>query len=190
MGVAESATQAEMGTYYPGALKAFIQRGIELELLAPNLAEFDLDMLGEALEAERDLQFTYLGLQTLYDRYFIHSDEVRFELQIFMRVAMGLRTGRQPQRASDRVLSTAVVLRLHELDTDAVQFDPAAAAGPCYLTTVPDDLFGIYGAIQDNAMLSKFAGSGQRLDTGTGTGCLHQRHQRQKPGHRALPESR
>ena len=83
-----------MSTLYPQALKAYIQRGIELELLAPNLAEFDLDRLGEALEADRDLQFTYLGLQTLYDRYFIHSDEVRFELPqiFFMRVAMGLST--------------------------------------------------------------------------------------------------
>jgi ribonucleotide reductase alpha subunit len=121
-----------MSTYYPQALKAFIQRGIELELLAPNLAEFDLDMLGEALEAERDLQFTYLGLQTLYDRYFIHSDEVRFELPqiFFMRVAMGLSVREDnPQCASDRILSTAVVLRLHELDTNAVQFrHPSAAA--------------------------------------------------------------
>ena len=75
LGVAESATQGDMNTYYPAALKAYIQRGIELELLAPNLAEFDLTLLGEALQAERDLQFTYLGLQTLYDRYFIHSDE-------------------------------------------------------------------------------------------------------------------
>ena len=74
-----------MATYYPQALKSFISRGIELELLAPNLADYDLDMLGEALLPERDLQFSYLGLQTLYDRYFIHSDETRFELpQLFL----------------------------------------------------------------------------------------------------------
>jgi ribonucleoside-diphosphate reductase alpha chain len=108
MGVADSATQAEMETYYPQALKAFIERGIELELLAPNLADFDLDMLGQALQAERDLQFTYLGLQTLYDRYFIHSDEVRFELPqiFFMRVAMGLATREDDRNA--RFLRPAV----------------------------------------------------------------------------------
>ncbi|HCJ39640.1 MAG TPA: ribonucleoside-diphosphate reductase subunit alpha, partial [Halieaceae bacterium] len=80
LNVADSATQADMTSLYPLALKSFISRGIELELLAPNLADFDLDLLGEALLPERDLQFSYLGLQTLYDRYFIHSNDVRFEL--------------------------------------------------------------------------------------------------------------
>ena len=162
MGVAESATQAEMSTYYPGALKAFIQRGIELELLAPNLAEFDLDMLGEALEAERDLQFTYLGLQTLYDRYFIHSDEVRFELPqiFFMRVAMGLsvREDNPNARAIEfyRLLSSFDYMSSTPTLFNSGTLRPQLSS--CYLTTVPDDLFGIYGAIQDNAMLSKFAG--------------------------------
>ena len=162
MGVAESATQAEMSTYYPRALKAFIQRGIELELLAPNLAEFDLDMLGEALEAERDLQFTYLGLQTLYDRYFIHSDEVRFELPqiFFMRVAMGLsvREDNPNARAIEfyRLLSSFDYMSSTPTLFNSGTLRPQLSS--CYLTTVPDDLFGIYGAIQDNAMLSKFAG--------------------------------
>ena len=162
MGVAESATQAEMSTYYPRALKAFIQRGIELELLAPNLAEFDLEMLGEALEAERDLQFTYLGLQTLYDRYFIHSDEVRFELPqiFFMRVAMGLsvREDNPNARAIEfyRLLSSFDYMSSTPTLFNSGTLRPQLSS--CYLTTVPDDLFGIYGAIQDNAMLSKFAG--------------------------------
>ena len=77
---------------YPLALKSFISKGIELELVSPQLAEFDLEQLGAALLPERDHLFTYLGLQTLYDRYFIHSDDVRIELPqvFFMRVAMGL----------------------------------------------------------------------------------------------------
>ena len=81
-----------MTTVYPQALKQFVARGIELELLAPQLADFDLDRLGAALLPERDHLFTYLGLQTLYDRYFIHSNDVRIELPqvFFMRVAMGL----------------------------------------------------------------------------------------------------
>ena len=86
------ATQSEMGSVYAAALAAFVTKGIELELLAPSLAGFDLAALGAALKPERDQNFTYLGLQTLYDRYFIHSDDVRFELPqvFFMRVAMGL----------------------------------------------------------------------------------------------------
>ena len=79
-GTQQSATQAQMATVYPQALRQFILRGIELELLAPQLAEFDLDRLGAALLPERDHLFTYLGLQTLYDRYFIHSNDIRIEL--------------------------------------------------------------------------------------------------------------
>ena len=86
------ATQSEMADLYPATLTAFINKGIKLELLAPELEKLDLALLGAAIKPERDLQFTYLGLQTLYDRYFIHSAEVRFELPqvFFMRVAMGL----------------------------------------------------------------------------------------------------
>jgi ribonucleoside-diphosphate reductase alpha chain len=162
LGIADSATQAEMNTLYPQALKAYIQRGIELELLAPNLAEFDLDRLGEALEADRDLQFTYLGLQTLYDRYFIHSDEVRFELPqiFFMRVAMGLSTREDDPNARAiefyRLLSSFDYMSSTPTLFNSGTLRPQLSS--CYLTTVPDDLFGIYGAIQDNAMLSKFAG--------------------------------
>jgi len=162
MGVADSATQAEMETYYPQALKAFIERGIELELLAPNLADFDLDMLGQALQAERDLQFTYLGLQTLYDRYFIHSNEVRFELPqiFFMRVAMGLAT-REDDRNARAIEFYRLLSSFDYMSSTPTLFNSGTLRpqlSSCYLTTVPDDLFGIYGAIQDNAMLSKFAG--------------------------------
>src|SRR5690625_7656011 len=81
-----------MTTLYAKALPAYIQKGVELELLSPELLNFDLTQLGQALLPERDLQFNYLGLQTLYDRYFIHSGETRIELPqiFFMRVAMGL----------------------------------------------------------------------------------------------------
>jgi ribonucleoside-diphosphate reductase alpha chain len=92
LGVAESATHHEMADLYAKALPAYIAKGIEFELLNPVLADFDLEKLGKAINHERDQQFTYLGLQTLYDRYFIHKDGVRFELPqiFFMRVAMGL----------------------------------------------------------------------------------------------------
>ena len=124
LGVADSATQHDMGTLYAKALPAYVEKGVELELLAPKLLEFDLERLGQALLPERDLQFTYLGLQTLYDRYFIHSNNTRIELPqiFFMRVAMGLAArGRRQERQGHRVLRTAVVLRLHELHADPVQ---------------------------------------------------------------------
>ena len=85
LGIASSATQSQMSDFYPQALPAYIARGIELELIDPALAEFDLEQLGAAILPERDLQFTYLGLQTLYDRYFIHSNGTRIELpQVFL----------------------------------------------------------------------------------------------------------
>ena len=162
MGVAQSATQQEMRAHYPAALKAFIERGVELELLAPNLLDFDLERLGAALLPERDLQFTYLGLQTLYDRYFIHSNETRFELPqvFFMRVAMGLATREDDKNA--RAIEFYELLSSFDYMSSTPTLFNSGTLRPqlssCYLTTVPDDLFGIYGAIQDNAMLSKFAG--------------------------------
>jgi ribonucleoside-diphosphate reductase alpha chain len=162
LGVADSATQGDMAQLYAAALPAYVARGIELELLAPELAEFDLEKLGGALLPERDLQFTYLGLQTLYDRYFIHSNEIRFELPqiFFMRVAMGLAV-EEPER-DDRAVEFYELLSSFDYMSSTPTLFNAGTLRPqlssCYLTTVPDDLHGIYGAIQDNAMLSKFAG--------------------------------
>ena len=162
MGVAEAATQEQMQRYYPEALDAFIKRGVELELLSPELLEFDLPRLGAALLPERDLQFSYLGLQTLYDRYFIHSDETRFELPqiFFMRVAMGLSI-REDDRNARAIEFYELLSSFDYMSSTPTLFNSGtlrSQLSSCYLTTVPDDLFGIYGAIQDNAMLSKFAG--------------------------------
>ena len=151
-----------MTTLYAQALPAYIKRGIELELLAPGLADYDLDLLGRALLPERDLQFTYLGLQTLYDRYFIHSNDVRIELPqiFFMRVAMGLATEEDDKNA--RAIEFYQLLSSFDYMSSTPTLFNSGTLRPqlssCYLTTVPDDLHGIYGAIQDNAMLSKFAG--------------------------------
>ncbi|MDH4040756.1 MAG: ribonucleoside-diphosphate reductase subunit alpha [Gammaproteobacteria bacterium] len=162
LGVATSATQADMSTLYARALPAYIEKGVALELLAPNLKDFDLELLGQALLPERDLQFTYLGLQTLYDRYFIHSNDVRIELPqiFFMRVAMGLATQEDDRNA--RAIEFYQLLSSFDYMSSTPTLFNAGTLRPqlssCYLTTVPDDLHGIYGAIQDNAMLSKFAG--------------------------------
>jgi ribonucleoside-diphosphate reductase alpha chain len=162
LGLAESATQADMATYYPLALPAYIKKGVELELISPELLNFDLEKLGKALIAERDLQFTYLGLQTLYDRYFIHSNDVRIELPqvFFMRVAMGLSI--QEEKREERAIEFYRLLSSFDYMSSTPTLFNSGTLRPqlssCYLTTIPDDLHGIYGAIQDNAMLSKFAG--------------------------------
>ncbi len=157
-----SATQGQMQLVYPKALLAFINQGTELELLSPELLKFDLSRLGAALKPERDLQFNYLGLQTLYDRYFIHSNEIRIELPqvFFMRVAMGL--------AIEEVNKNARAIEFYNLlsSFDYMSSTPTlfnagtlrSQLSSCFLTTVSDDLEGIYGAIKDNAMLSKWAG--------------------------------
>jgi len=161
--VADTATQQDMSTLYPQALNAYINVGIELELLHPNLLSYDLDALGKALLADRDLQFSYLGLQTLYDRYFIHTEEeVRIELPqvFFMRVAMGLAIEEDNKEA--RAIEFYKMLSSFDYMSSTPTLFNAGTLRPqlssCYLTTVPDDLHGIYGAMQDNAMLSKFAG--------------------------------
>ena len=162
LGVATSATQHDMATLYARALPAYVAKGVELELLAPNLLDFDLEQLGQALLPERDLQFTYLGLQTLYDRYFIHSNDIRIELPqiFFMRVAMGLAVEEDDKNA--RAIEFYQLLSSFDYMSSTPTLFNAGTLRPqlssCYLTTVPDDLHGIYGAIQDNAMLSKFAG--------------------------------
>ncbi len=162
LGVAEQATHHEMAHFYAQALPAYIQKGIELELLSPELLNFDLQQLGQALDHERDNQFSYLGLQTLYDRYFIHSNDVRFELPqiFFMRVAMGLAAKEDNPNARAiefyRLLSSFDYMSSTPTLFNAGTLRPQLSS--CSLTTVPDDLHGIYGAMQDNAMLSKWAG--------------------------------
>ena len=162
LGVAESATHHEMADLYAKALPAYVAKGVELELLDPKLASFDLERLGAAIDHERDQQFTYLGLQTLYDRYFLHSHGTRFELPqlFFMRVAMGLAHMEKDKEA--RAIEFYNLLASFDYMASTPTLFNAGTLRPqlssCYLTTVPDDLSGIYGAIHDNAMLSKFAG--------------------------------
>ncbi len=157
------ATLKEMTERYPGYFKSYIQRGAELGLLDQELAKYDLERLGAALDAKRDKQFTYLSLQTLYDRYFIHSeDDIRFELPqaFFMRVAMGLAINELDREA--RAIEFYELLSSFDFMSSTPTLFNSGTCRPqlssCYLTTVPDDLDGIFCAIKDDAMLSKFAG--------------------------------
>ncbi|MBM2830119.1 MAG: Ribonucleoside-diphosphate reductase [Gammaproteobacteria bacterium] len=156
------ATHKEMIKRYPGYFKKYIQRGADVGLLDHELTKYDLGQLGKALQAERDLQFTYLGLQTLYDRYFIHSGGCRFELPqaFFMRVAMGLAINELDREA--RAIEFYELLSSFNFMSSTPTLFNSGTCRPqlssCYLSTVPDNLDGIFGAIKDDALLSKYAG--------------------------------
>ena len=159
LGVEEKKDRNKM---YKEALTKTIEKGIELDFLNEDLKSYDLDKLGQAILEERDFQFTYLGLQTLYDRYFITSDETRYELPqvFFMRVAMGLALNEENK--DERALEFYKLLSSFDYMSSTPTLFNSGTKRPqlssCYLTTVPDDLSGIYGAIRDNALLSKWAG--------------------------------
>ncbi|MFO1219105.1 MAG: ribonucleoside-diphosphate reductase subunit alpha [Burkholderiaceae bacterium] len=154
--------QAQMAERYAEYFPQFVERGIRHELLDARLNQFDLTRLGAALKPERDLQFDYLGLQTLYDRYFLHVDEQRIELPqaFFMRVAMGLALNEIDREA--RAIEFYDVLSSFDFMSSTPTLFNAGTQrsqlSSCYLTTVADDLDGIYEALKENALLSKYAG--------------------------------
>ena len=154
---------ADMGAAYADYFPTFIQKGVDNELLDPRLLQqYDLRKLGQALKAERDLQFDYLGLQTLYDRYFLHVRKSRIELPqaFFMRVAMGLALN-ESDREARAVEFYEVLSSFDFMSSTPTLFNSGtlrSQLSSCYLTTVPDDLDGIYESIKENALLSKFAG--------------------------------
>ncbi len=158
----EEVLHAEMHTRYADYFPGYVKKGVEAELLDEKMMQFDLVRLGAALKADRDLQFDYLGLQTLFDRYFLHIDEVRIELPqaFFMRVAMGLALGEIDREA--RAIEFYEVLSTFDFMSSTPTLFNAGTRrsqlSSCYLTTVADDLDGIYEALKENALLSKFAG--------------------------------
>ncbi|QJC57460.1 Ribonucleoside-diphosphate reductase 1 subunit alpha [Polaromonas vacuolata] len=158
----EEVDHAHMQTRYAAYFPEFIAKGVANELLDEKLASFDLARLGAALKPERDLQFDYLGLQTLFDRYFLHVRKLRIELPqaFFMRVAMGLSLNESDREA--RAIEFYELLSSFDfMSSTPTLFNSGtrrAQLSSCYLTTVADDLGGIYDAIKENALLSKFAG--------------------------------
>jgi len=158
----EEVLQGEMAARYAEYFPTYIKKGVQAELLDEKLMQFDLAKLGAALKAERDLQFGYLGLQTLYDRYFLHVDEQRIEMPqaFYMRVAMGLALGEIDREA--RAIEFYEVLSTFDFMSSTPTLFNAGThrsqLSSCYLTTVADDLDGIYEALKENALLSKFAG--------------------------------
>jgi ribonucleoside-diphosphate reductase alpha chain len=158
----EEVLQSDMPVRYAEYFPRFVKRGVEADLLDPRLEQFDLPRLGAALVADRDNQFTYLGLQTLYDRYFLHVDEQRIELPqaFFMRVAMGLSLNEIDREA--RAIEFYELLSTFDFMSSTPTLFNAGTQrsqlSSCYLTTVSDDLDGIYEAIKENALLAKYAG--------------------------------
>jgi ribonucleoside-diphosphate reductase alpha chain len=158
----EQATQAEMAERYADYFRAYVQTGIANDLLDPEIARFDLDRLAAALKPERDLQFDYLGFQTLYDRYFLHVRGTRFELPqaFFMRVACGLAL-REIDREEKAIAFYDLLSSFDFMASTPTLFNAGtlrSQLSSCFLTTVADDLDGIFKAIKDNAVLSKYAG--------------------------------
>lgn len=164
LGIKDKATFEEMSSLYHTYLKAYVERGTQLELLDPKLKNYDLAKLSAAIKPERDLQFNYLGLQTLYDRYFIHSHGTRFELPqaFFMRVAMGLALNEKESERTTRAIEFYHLLSSFDFMSSTPTLFNSGTLRPqlssCYLTTVPDDLDGIFASIKDNALLQKYAG--------------------------------
>jgi ribonucleoside-diphosphate reductase alpha chain len=158
----EEVVQEQMGEKYPEYFPLFIKKGVDNELLDERLLQFDLNKLGAALKPERDLQFDYLGLQTLYDRYFLHVRKARIEMPqaFFMRVAMGLSLN-EINREARAIEFYEVLSSFDFMSSTPTLFNSGtlrSQLSSCYLTTVPDDLDGIYESIKENALLSKFAG--------------------------------
>ncbi|MBV8464413.1 MAG: ribonucleoside-diphosphate reductase subunit alpha, partial [Burkholderiales bacterium] len=158
----EEVTHEEMEARYADYFPRFIKQGIDAELLDPELAQFDLAKLGAALKHERDYQFDYLGLQTLFDRYFLHIHGHRIELPqaFFMRVAMGLAL-REIDREARAIEFYNVLSTFDFMSSTPTLFNSGSLRSQlssCYLTTIADDLDGIYEGLKENALLSKFAG--------------------------------
>ena len=158
----EEVSPAEMTTRYAEYFPSFIKRGIAAELLDEEMAQFDLPRLAKELDASRDLQFDYLGLQTLYDRYFLHIDGARIELPqaFFMRVAMGLAL-KETDREERAIEFYRLLSSFDFMSSTPTLFNSGtrrSQLSSCYLTTVPDDLDGIFESIKENALLAKYAG--------------------------------
>ncbi len=158
----EDCRHSEMGSLYKNHFPSFISMAVEKNLLDKKLLNFDLQKLANAIEAENDMKFGYLGLQTLYDRYFLHSNNKRIELpqSFFMRVAMGLAIG-ESEREGRAIEFYKVLSSFEFMSSTPTLFNSGtirSQLSSCYLTTISDDLDGIYEGIKENALLSKFAG--------------------------------
>ena len=143
--------------------KEELKKAVSVDRIDSKLLDFDLDKLAQAIDLKRDDQFTYLGLQTLYDRYLIHHEDRKLETpQIFwMRVAMGLSL-LEGENKEDRAIEFYDVLsQFRFVSSTPTLFNSGtnhSQMSSCYLSTVMDDLGHIFKVVSDDAQLSKWAG--------------------------------
>jgi ribonucleoside-diphosphate reductase alpha chain len=161
-GEPRQASQADMAKAYTEYFTRYLQVGIEAGQLEPELATFDLDRIAAAIHPERDLDFTFLGLQTLYDRYLLHVDKVRYELPqaFFLRVAMGMAL-REDDREARTIQFYELLSTFRFMSSTPTLFNAGTTRpqlSSCFLTTVNDDLAGIFTSIRNNALLAKYSG--------------------------------
>src|SRR5262249_20074695 len=141
-------THGEIRAEYATGFAAYVRRGVEDGRLDQRLLEFDLARLGSALAPERDRDFAYLGLQTLYDRYLIHVDGCRIELPqwFWMRIAMGLAL-QEIDREERAIQFYEVMSRFRFVPSTPTLFNAGTLypqLSSCYLTTIEDDLGAIF----------------------------------------------
>jgi len=158
----EVVTFRQAAQVYDRCFEAYFETGIRAGRLAPALRTFNLEQLKTQLKPERDLQFQYAGLQTLYDRYLLHEDERRFELPqlMWLRVAMGLALN-ESERETRAGEFYDLLSQFHFVCSTPTLFNagtPHPQLSSCFLTTVDDDLGHIFKSIRDNALLSKWSG--------------------------------
>jgi ribonucleoside-diphosphate reductase alpha chain len=139
-----------------------IKFGTENNYLDKRLLEFDLEKLSNSLSLEKDDLFQFIGIQTLYERYFLKDNERRFELPqaFWMRVAMGTAMNEKDKEA--RALEFYNILSSMEFVSSTPTLFHSGTPHPqlssCYLTTISDDLSHIFKCVGDNAQLSKWSG--------------------------------
>ncbi|GAA2359974.1 ribonucleoside-diphosphate reductase subunit alpha [Saccharopolyspora halophila] len=158
----QEADQDQMRTRYAEYFADYVRRGVELGQLDPELAAFDLTRIGAEIEPDRDLAFDFLGLQTLYDRYLLHHDGIRYELPqaFFLRVAMGLAL-REDDREGRAIEFYRLLSSFDFMCSTPTLFNAGTTRSQlssCFLTTVDDDLGAIFRSYQNNALLAKYSG--------------------------------
>ncbi|XAM01396.1 ribonucleoside-diphosphate reductase subunit alpha [Phycisphaeraceae bacterium D3-23] len=160
----EVPARADRDVLIRGRFAEALQAGVDHELLDEELLNYDLDKLAAALKPERDETFTYLGAQTVYDRYLLHIEGRRIETPqfFFMRVAMGLAILEKKEEREDWAIRFYELLSTFRFVSATPTLFNSGTRHPqlssCYLTTVDDDLNHIFKSIGDNAALSKWAG--------------------------------
>ena len=153
---------ADLAKAHRAHFRDYLQKGVAADRLTPELLKYDLDKISDALDLERDRQFAYMGLQTIYDRYLIHLEGTRIETPqyFFMRVSMGLALNEENRE--ERAIEFYETLSSFRFMSSTPTLFNSGTLHPqlssCYLSTVMDDLDHIFKVVSDDAKLSKWAG--------------------------------